>query len=54
MGEIKEYYLSYGVSGRKCTRVLNGTIGSATMVTWYQGNFIGVLNRIAGSEAVLG
>ena len=37
-----------------CTGVLNEPVGSATMLTWYQGNFIGVLNRLAGSEAMLG
>ena len=37
-----------------CTGVLNRPIGSATMLTWYQGNFTGVLNRLAGSEAMLG
>ena len=36
------------------TEVLNGPAGSATMLTWYQGNFTGVLNRLAGSEAMLG
>ena len=25
-----------------------------TMLTWYQGNFIGVLNKIVGSEAMPG
>ena len=37
-----------------CIRVLNWTARSAAMLTWYQGNFIGVLNRLAGSEAMLG
>ena len=37
-----------------CTRVLNEPAGSATMLTWYQGNFIGVLNRLAGSEEMPG
>ena len=36
------------------TRVLNGLVGSATMLTWYQGNFTGVLNRLDGSEAMPG
>ena len=36
-----------------CTGVLNGPAGSAAMLTWYQGNFIGVLNRLASSEAML-
>ena len=36
------------------TGVLNGPTGSATMLTWYQGNFTGVLNRLAGSEAMSG
>ena len=36
------------------TRVLNELAGSATMLTWYQGNFTGVLNRLAGSEAIPG
>ena len=37
-----------------CTEVLNGPVDSATMLTWYQGNFTGVLNRLAGSEAMSG
>ena len=37
-----------------CTRVLNGPASSATMLTWYQGNFTRVLNRLAGSEAMSG
>ena len=37
-----------------CTRVLNGPAGGAAMLTWYQGNFTGVLNRLAGSEAMSG
>ena len=36
------------------TEVLNGSTGSAVMLTWYQGNFIRVLNRLAGSEAMPG
>ena len=36
------------------TEVLNGLAGSATMLTWYQGNFTGVLNRLTGSEAMTG
>jgi hypothetical protein len=36
-----------------CTGVLNGPVGSATMLTWYQGNVTRVLNRLAGSEAML-
>ena len=35
-------------------RVLNGLVGSEAMLTWYQGNFTGVLNRLASSEAMLG
>ena len=38
----------------KCTGVLNELAGSATMLTWYQGNFTGVLDRLAGSEAMSG
>ena len=34
------------------TWVLNGLIGSTTVLTWYQGNFTGVLNRLAGSEVM--
>ena len=37
-----------------CIRVLNRPAGSATMITWYQGNFTGVLNKLVGSEAMLG
>ena len=37
-----------------CTGVLNGPAGSATMFTWYQGNFTRVLNRPTGSEAMPG
>ena len=37
-----------------CTRVLNGLVGSAAMLTWHQGNFTRVLNRLAGSEAKSG
>ena len=37
-----------------CIGVLNGPAGSASMLTWYQGNFTGVLNRLAGSEAMPG
>ena len=37
-----------------CTRVLNGPYGSANMLTWYEGNFTEVLNRLAGSEEMLG
>ena len=37
-----------------CTGVLNGPAGSATMFTWYQGNFIEVLNRLTGNEEMLG
>ena len=33
-----------------CTGVLNEPAGSATMLTWYQGNFIGVLKKLVGSE----
>ena len=34
--------------------ILNEIAGSATMLTWYQGNFIRVLDRFAGSEAMSG
>ena len=37
-----------------CTGVLNRPAGSATMLTWYQGNFTRVLNRCTSSEAMLG
>ena len=37
-----------------CIVVLNEPANSAAMLTWYQGNFIGVLNRLAGSEAMSG
>ena len=37
-----------------CTGVLNGPTGSAAMLTWYQGNFNWVLNKLAGSEAMSG
>ena len=37
-----------------CTGVLNGPTGSAALLTQYQGNFIGVLNRLTGSEAMSG
>ena len=37
---------------RNYTSVLNGLAGSATMLTWYQGNFTGVLNKLTGSEAM--
>ena len=37
-----------------CTGVLNGPAGSATLLTWYQGNFTRVLNKLAGSEAMSG
>ena len=37
-----------------CTGALNGSVGSATKLTWYQGNFAEVLNKIAGSEAMMG
>jgi len=37
-----------------CIGVLNGPTGSATMLTWYQGNFTRVLNRLTGSEAMSG
>ena len=36
------------------TGVLNGPASSATLLTWYQGNFTGVLNRLAGSEEMSG
>lgn len=37
-----------------CTKVLNGPAGSAAMLTWYQGNFTRVLNKLASSEAMSG
>ena len=36
------------------TKVMNGLARSATMLTSYQGNFNGVLNRFVGSETMLG
>ena len=54
MGEIKEDYWSYEGSVSNYIRVLNGPAGSAAMLTLYQGNFIGVLNRLVGSEAMMG
>ena len=38
----------------KLVRVLNRISKSGAMLTWYQGNFIGVLNRLIGSEAMAG
>ena len=35
-----------------CIGVLNGPAGSATMLTWYQDNFIEVLNRLTGNETM--
>ena len=29
-------------------------VGNATILTWYQGNFTGVLNKPTGSEAMSG
>ena len=52
MGKSKKDNWSYEGSVSNCTGVLNGPAGSATMLTWYQGNFTGVLNRLAGSEAM--
>jgi hypothetical protein len=37
-----------------CIGVMNGPTGSAAMLTWYQGNFTRVLNKLAGSEAMPG
>ena len=37
-----------------CTGVLNGPTGNAAMLTWYQGNFTEVLNRLAGSKEMSG
>ena len=37
-----------------CTGLLNRPASSAAMLTWYQGNFTGVLNSLAGSEAMPG
>ena len=44
----------YEGSVSNCTEVLNGPVDSAAMLTWYQGNFTEVLNRLAGSEAMPG
>ena len=54
MGKSKKDYWSYEGSVSNCIGVLNGLAGSATMLTWYQGNFTGVLNRLASSEAMSG
>ena len=54
MGKSKKDNCSYEGSVSNCTEVLNGPTGSATLLTWYQGNFHGVLNKLAGSEAMLG
>ena len=43
-------YLSYEGSVSNYTEVLNGLARSASMLTWYQGNFTGVLNKLVGSE----
>ena len=37
-----------------CTGVLNGPADNATLLTWYQGNFIVALNKLIGSEAMSG
>ena len=36
------------------TGVLNRLAGFVAMLTWYQGNFIRLLKRLAGSEAMSG
>ena len=54
MGKLKKDNWSYEGSVSNCTGVLNGPVGSATMLTWHQGNFTGVLNRLTGSEAMSG
>ena len=49
-----KYYWSCEGSVSNCTGVLNGPAGSATILTWYQGNFTEVLNKITGSETMSG
>lgn len=39
---------------RNLIGVLNRPVGSVALLTWYQGNFIEVLNKISGSKAMLG
>ena len=38
----------------KPARILNRSVGSGEMQAWRQDNFVGVLNRPAGSEAMSG
>ena len=54
MGKAKKDNGIYEGSVSNCNGVLNGSAGSAAMLTWYQGNFTEVLNRLAGSEAMSG
>ena len=42
------------VSVSKPVEVLNRLVGSGTMLAWYQGKSVGVLNRDAGSRAIPG
>ena len=36
------------------TGLLNRPAGSAAMLTWYQGNFTEVLNKLTGNQAMSG
>ena len=54
MGKSKKDNWSYEESVSNYTVVLNGPAGSAAMLTWYQGNFTGVLDMLASSEAISG
>ena len=36
------------------TKVLNGPASGEVMLTWYQGNFTEVLNRLSSCEAIPG
>ena len=47
--------LFFPLDGQTKGRVVVGTIGTtsgAAMLTWYQGNFTEVLNKLVGSEAM--
>ena len=54
MGKSKKDYSIYEGSVSNYIVVMNGPAGSAALLTWYQGNSTGVLNRLASSEAMLG
>ena len=42
------------INASKLIRVLNKLTGSRTMLAWYQGKFVTVLNRPAGSGKIPG